>query len=375
MSKNIPKNIPLYREAQGIIKTNRAADANFGLWYDKFCFYWERDRDKWTLGERKKDWIATVTGRNICGQVRQIKDAVDRYIALVIAYGGQVRAYRTASRFVTGLGREHPVENGFTWHHTLGTPYLPGPSVKGVLRNWVAHLADASDKNLVASLFGPEGKVMEKSAGDLIFFDALPTSPVTLETEEMTPHYSEYYRDNGTQYPPADWYSPIPIPFLTVAEGQGFIFGIAPRRGSSVELEQVFGWLDQALEILGAGAKTASGYGCFEPDAPYKVPEAKRPAEQPDQQKLELEKMSPIRREMEDDGYSLANTQIFMSKLTTKWLPRMDEQDTKAADRQEIAQLLADWYIEHKPKDWKKPKPKSKNFDKVMLIKAVLEDS
>ena len=142
-----------------------------------------------------------------------------------------MRAYRTASRFVTGLGREHPVENGFTWHHTLGTPYLPGSSVKGVLRNWVAHWVDASDKSLVANLFGPEGKATEKSAGDLIFFDALPTSPVSLENEVMTPHYSEYYRDNGDSKPPADWYSPIPIPFLTVAEGQGFIFGIAPRQG------------------------------------------------------------------------------------------------------------------------------------------------
>jgi len=276
------KNIPLYREAQRIINTNRAADANLGLWYDKFCFFWNRKNNIWTLGKDKESWLKTVVGEKKCNQRQQIKDAVDRYVALVSAIGGQVRAYRTTSRFVTGLGREHPVENGFTWHHTLGTPYLPGSSIKGVLRNWVAHWADASDKNLVASLFGPEGEATEKSAGDLILFDALPTSPVALETEVMTPHYSEYYRANSAQYPPADWYSPVPIPFLTVAEGQGFIFGITLRRGSSVDLERVFGWLDQALEILGAGAKTASGYGCFEPDASYKIPVIKKPAEQPD---------------------------------------------------------------------------------------------
>ncbi|MDD2360671.1 MAG: type III-B CRISPR module RAMP protein Cmr6 [Syntrophaceticus schinkii] len=367
------KNIPLYREAQGMIKTSRAADANFGLWYDKFCFYW--DGNKWTLGENKKDWIATVTGRNICGQVQQIKDAVVRYIDLIRAYGGQVRAYRTVSRFVTGLGREHPVENGFTWHHTLGTPYLPGSSVKGVLRDWVAHWADVSDNNLVASLFGPEGNAMEKSAGDLIFFDALPTSPVTLHTDVMTPHYSEYYRDKGAKYPPADWYNPVPITFLTVSEGQGFIFGIAPRRNSSIDIEQVFDWLDQALKILGAGAKTASGYGCFEPDVSYKIPEVKPLDEQQDEQKnLKFEKMSPIRRQMEDDGYSFSNTEIFMSHIATKWLKKIAEPDIDAADRKKIAQLLADWYKKHKPKDWEKPKPKSKNFDKVKLIKAVLDE-
>ena len=114
------KNIPLYREAQGMIKTSRAADANFGLWYDKFCFYW--DGNKWTLGENKKDWIATVTGRNICGQVQQIKDAVVRYIDLIRAYGGQVRI-RTVSRFVTGLGREHQktVLPGTTLGHALSS--------------------------------------------------------------------------------------------------------------------------------------------------------------------------------------------------------------------------------------------------------------
>lgn len=36
--------------------------------------------------------------------------------------------------FVTGMGLEHPLENGFSFLHPYGLPYLPGSSVKGVVR-------------------------------------------------------------------------------------------------------------------------------------------------------------------------------------------------------------------------------------------------
>jgi CRISPR-associated protein Cmr6 len=35
------------------------------------------------------------------------------------------------------LGNPHPVEKGFLWHPTLGTPSLPGSGVKGLVRAWV----------------------------------------------------------------------------------------------------------------------------------------------------------------------------------------------------------------------------------------------
>ena len=34
---------------------------------------------------------------------------------------------------VTGMGNPHPLESGFTWHPTLGMPYLPGSAV-GLVR-------------------------------------------------------------------------------------------------------------------------------------------------------------------------------------------------------------------------------------------------
>ena len=47
----------------------------------------------------------------------------------------------TTARFVTGMGIEHPIENGFAFLTPYGLPYLPGSSVKGVLRRAAEELA------------------------------------------------------------------------------------------------------------------------------------------------------------------------------------------------------------------------------------------
>ncbi|HPB28259.1 MAG: type III-B CRISPR module RAMP protein Cmr6 [Kiritimatiellae bacterium] len=43
--------------------------------------------------------------------------------------------------FVTGLGLEHPLENGFSFLSPYGVPYLPGSAVKGVVRRAAEELA------------------------------------------------------------------------------------------------------------------------------------------------------------------------------------------------------------------------------------------
>lgn len=47
----------------------------------------------------------------------------------------------TTAPFTTGLGIEHPLENGFAFLDPYGLPYLPGSSVKGVLRRAAEELA------------------------------------------------------------------------------------------------------------------------------------------------------------------------------------------------------------------------------------------
>lgn len=370
--------IPLYHYTDYPEKPQ--SSFNTGLWYDKFCNQWRQERDgRWTLqagGGRgdppKLQWIKTVAGEKT-GDPGLISEIAARQAALATALGGQLRVFATQWRFVTGLGREHPVENGFAWHHTLGTAYLPGSSVKGLVRAW-AREWEAVDPGILNRIFGPgEG---EKRVGSVIFFDALPLSPVQLETDVMTPHYSEYYRGDK-ESPPGDWMSPEPIQFLTVAQGQEFLFTLAPRRlddkRAAGDLTLALEWLEKALDWMGAGAKTAAGYGRLsrrekeEEKLLRKQQEEKEKA----QKEAELQQMSPLRREMEDDGYS-TDTQTFMQAMTSKWLDRMESVDTPPEEKTEIARLLMEWYKEYNPKHWKKPNKKNKK--KIKRIKKVLEE-
>ncbi len=234
--------------------------AHAGLWYDKFCNAWQApQRDGWANckldAESKLSWIKTVTGRPV-GDGSLLSEYAERRRQMVAALGGKCLDLVTQSRFVTGLGREHPVKNGFAWHATLGTPYLPGSSVKGIVRTWASQDASCKGELVLGKL---------EQAGCVILLDALPLKQVCLEADVMTPHYADYYEECE---PPGDWMSPTPIPFLVVAPGARFQFGLLPRTPSDVSyLPTVEGWLREALEWLGAGAKTAVGYGRFVPAA------------------------------------------------------------------------------------------------------------
>ena len=53
--------------------------------------------------------------------------------------------------FVTGLGNEHPLENGFAFLNPYGLPYLPGSGVKGAVRR-------AAEELTHADFFGSSGE-------------------------------------------------------------------------------------------------------------------------------------------------------------------------------------------------------------------------
>jgi len=268
----MPDNRPLYKGSESASFDRRSS--NSGLWYDKFCGIWQQN---WTIREGTKlDWIKTVATKDAVGSSDQLKEHEARQQGLVNKLGGRALTLITATRFATGLGREHPVEIGFTWHHTLGTPYLPGSSVKGLLRayvrEWIGH-------ETATELFGQEDFKKESRVGKWIFFDAVPTKPVQLEADVMTPHYKPYYQDAQGRTPPGDWHSPIPIPFLAVAREQSFQFAFAPRGNDSYKLpdgtpvtnDTIADWLRSALHWLGAGAKTNSGFGVFRDSDPAKA--------------------------------------------------------------------------------------------------------
>jgi len=243
-----------------LARASLSPGGNTGLWYDKFCNRWN---EEWRLSSKsdenpKLQWIRTVTGEPV-GRAALVAEASARIADLTLARRGALGVFVAASRFVTGLGRRHPVENGFAWHPTLGVPYLPGSSVKGLVRAWAELDADpVAPKERVEAIFGSQN-----SSGDVVFLDALPVAPVRLEADVMTPHYAGWSPPEPENLP-GDWRSPTPVPFLAVAAGGAFAFSILPAdTGGTPGLAEVFGWLKAALEVAGAGAKTSVGYGRF----------------------------------------------------------------------------------------------------------------
>lgn len=283
--------LPLHKEAK---EAQKSQDSHAGLWYDRFFDRYDKD---WSVPNDEKgklSWIQEVTGET--GGTEMLEQYAKQQQSLCSSLGGQSLVMCSDWHFVTGLGNNHPVENGFAWHHTLGVPYLTGAAVKGMVRAW-CEVWEGFDEDKIRQWFGDTNQ-----SGELIFFDAVPTAPVKLKTDIMTPHYGDWY-SKGDQDPagdgsniPADWHDPVPIPFLVVDKGASFQFCIANRADSDIEIEKVITALIEALQWLGAGAKTAAGYGRFSEDENAKQKREKDMREQikreqkvQEQQKLELE--------------------------------------------------------------------------------------
>ena len=122
---------PLHKAAAAV-GGDRDPNGHAGLWFDKFCDRWTVGRGGWVMSagngrsNPKLEWIRTVADGRPVGSPRQIEEYSHRMVRLVRAHGGRFAVFEMESRFVTGLGRSHPVENGFAWHPALGTPFPSG---------------------------------------------------------------------------------------------------------------------------------------------------------------------------------------------------------------------------------------------------------
>src|SRR5438132_4468332 len=124
---------PIYRGAVERLYGLDPFRGNGGLWFDKFCNTWEvagpeggpsRTANKWyDCRVDKESWLEKFVGT--IGEEQQLAAFAERRSRLLSALRGKPIELATESRFVTGLGRQHPIENGFSWHHVLGVPYLP----------------------------------------------------------------------------------------------------------------------------------------------------------------------------------------------------------------------------------------------------------
>ncbi|MBB1125586.1 type III-B CRISPR module RAMP protein Cmr6 [Thiospirillum jenense] len=179
------------------------------------------------------------------------------------------------SRLFIGLTGGGLLETGCAISHTYGMPYIPGSSIKGVVRAHVSgSLFARQHPAVIDELFGaaadPTGEQRDGLAGLVSFHDAwwvpgsAPASDKNrpLVEEIVTTHHLDYYGNEGAT-PASDLDSPVPNAQIAV---QGsFLFVLeAPANA--------LGWLDVAEQMLlaalasrGIGAKTRTGYGLFDP--------------------------------------------------------------------------------------------------------------
>ncbi|MFZ5653790.1 MAG: type III-B CRISPR module RAMP protein Cmr6 [Pseudomonadota bacterium] len=290
-------------------------DASPGLRFGLYFKGWEPD---FRLPQNKVPAVSSATALGSHAQV--LKHLRDRQAALAdaLATDTLLRLDATATApFTTGLGNEHPLENGFAFLNPYGLPYLPGSGVKGVLRqaawermseDWgdthgwdktVAHVIKTGrgkdERSLALSLldvlFGPqtpEGD-SEHVRGALTFWDVIPQiKGDSLRVEIMTPHQSHYYQQtpnpkSGGSVTPHDSGQPTPIAFLTVPPGSGFTFHVIcdqahlrrlaldladpdPATGKPRWQSLITAAFGHAFAWLGFGAKTAVGYGAMARD-------------------------------------------------------------------------------------------------------------
>lgn len=212
---------------------------------------------------------------------------------------------KSIAPLVTGMGLEHPLDNGFAFLNPYGLPYLPGSGIKGVLRkSW----KELHDREEVGDLFGPEVDCNTGKRGAVTFWDCIPEmSGHNMSQDIMTPHYGKYYESKDS---PNDAGIPIPIPFLVIPPGSEFVFHVtADERLLRIEglvngqwktkMQEAF---KHACSWIGFGGKTSLGYGAMMVDenVPPPVPPPVFQDDNDDNDDKDKERLSEFDRLIEE---------------------------------------------------------------------------
>jgi len=242
-----------------------------GLFYERFFPCWQEDFSQFKPLSSVFEAFCAQFGRT--GKDAKFLELLavcnNRLGRIVEARQGlELRATCTAP-LASGLGNDHPSENGFVFDHGSGVPYLPGSTIKGLCRAWAKICG--KDRH-VEELLGPES--MEEGRGRVTFLPAYPASWPDLTSDVICNHHQDYYgadpkdrQYEKNKFPtPMDIESPVPITHLALAAGTEFVFRILPldRTSATEDLARTGALLAEALRELGIGARTAVGYGTME---------------------------------------------------------------------------------------------------------------
>jgi CRISPR type III-B/RAMP module RAMP protein Cmr6 len=232
--------------------------------------------------QAKSEWLKRLEpNKHIDASLAQ--SAYARWHTMMSAMGATLFNAVLDWRMVIGLGGETVLETDITLHHLYGIPFIPGSALKGLTRAYVSaeykqyytpenqpedqrkpSKKTDEDHSEIKRIFGAQER-----AGTVIFFDAMPLpGTITFVLDIMNSHYPDYYKSLKSEniIAPTNDQRPNPITFLAV-KGTTFAFALAPRDASKAQnvkdVEDVGGWLQEALQKYGVGGKTSAGYGYF----------------------------------------------------------------------------------------------------------------
>ncbi len=242
------------------------------LWFEVLSEKWQFDGNE-------------IPEDHVYKQLKSLSNVVEleKYFKERIQREVKVLTGITVQPLIIGLGEASPYETGITLDFLTGLPIIPGSALKGITRRAaIMKLSGQEDILPYGEEFNELTKTYEKNEdfikvfgtqdqkGEVVFMDAYPVdwsnaqSNKLFRIDVMNPHYGPYYESKGKN-PPADWYNPVPVFYLTVNEGVKYRFVIASKDRNL--LKKAYEWLKLALENIGIGAKGNQGYGIFEIDS------------------------------------------------------------------------------------------------------------
>lgn len=157
-----------------------------------------------------KTEILSQTAQSFPKETKEFQERlIKRQIGLAEAAGAFVMPCKLNAPLATGLGNEHPVENGFSFLSPYGLPYIAGSSVKGALRRAAEIMALFGEEYGVEDfcmldvwfLFGFEGvgasywacskKRDEKTEDDKRYIEAMAKQLAKLAARKDLPKFLE----------------------------------------------------------------------------------------------------------------------------------------------------------------------------------------
>ena len=338
-----------------------SADVNAGLWLDKYFEADRKGRSENNDEEPKQKHFHQTTLINVPADYIYFFREWKKRIGEI---GIQSREITIDGRLIVGLGGASVLENSISIHRTYGVPYIPGSALKGLAAHFAhKYLGDGwQDGAKYGNGSNPKTGTFHKLifgsrdfAGFVVFYDALlcvehKGGKLPFHREIMTVHHSDYYRDGSK--PPADWDSPVPIPFVS-ASGK-YLLAVGAPEGLEHLADKAIEILAEALKTEGVGAKTSSGYG-------------RGHLEETAKERVEKEKLKAAEREKADVEEFVYYVNALRSNDVASQINNFYQEWKKSTLSNESRKLMAEAIINRIDKDWKGGKQKGwyqelKNF-------------